>query len=40
MAEIYDFYIIEDDYLSEVIIYNDDKYISLKAWIEMIEVIL
>ncbi|MBV1820837.1 PLP-dependent aminotransferase family protein [Clostridium cochlearium] len=30
MAEIYDFYIIEDDYLSELI-YNDDKYISFKS---------
>ncbi|WP_027626632.1 PLP-dependent aminotransferase family protein [Clostridium lundense] len=30
MAEIYDFYIIEDDYLSELI-YNDNKYISFKS---------
>ncbi|WP_315117582.1 PLP-dependent aminotransferase family protein [uncultured Clostridium sp.] len=30
MAEIYDFYIIEDDYLSELI-YNDDEYISFKS---------
>lgn len=30
MAEIYDFYIIEDDYLSELI-YNNDEYISFKS---------
>lgn len=30
MAEIYDFYIIEDDYLSELI-YNDREYLSFKS---------
>ncbi|GAA0718544.1 PLP-dependent aminotransferase family protein [Clostridium malenominatum] len=30
MAEIYDFYIIEDDYLSELI-YNGDEYVSFKS---------
>ncbi|CDI50403.1 PLP-dependent aminotransferase family protein [Clostridium tetani] len=30
MAQIYDFYIIEDDYLSELI-YNNDEYVSFKS---------
>lgn len=30
MAEIYDFYIIEDDYLSELI-YNNNEYVSFKS---------
>lgn len=30
MAKIYDFYIIEDDYLSELI-YNNDEYVSFKS---------